>query len=191
MATDTRARDRSFLRRRVSSLARFWSCVMVTSGDRSELPKLPDWARSSSCLVSVLKESVRAVELTGCWRSSGVGRVVRRIVARPADRGNGSAERVATAGAGADGANREFGKMIAQGRHVTPSIESNPLTACTRIGIQRFVEAAEGSKKAFIYSKIQSLKQLSYKAEIHNCVQGTGCATHCHLWTPPDCKWFW
>ena len=35
-------------------------------------------------------------------------------------------------------ANREFGKMIAQGGHVTPSIESNPLTACTRIGIQRF-----------------------------------------------------
>ena len=43
------------------------------------------------------------------------------------------------------GANREFGKMIAQGGHVTPSIESNPLTACTRIGILRFSEAAEGS----------------------------------------------
>ena len=45
----------------------------------------------------------------------------------------------------ADGANREFGKMIAQGGHVTPSIESNPLTACTRIGILRFSGAAEGS----------------------------------------------
>ena len=77
--------------------------------------------------VSVLKESVRAVELTGCWRNSGVSRVVRRIVARPADSGNGGAERVVTAGAGADGANREFGKMIAQGGHVTPSVDSNPL----------------------------------------------------------------
>ena len=96
------------------------------------LPRLPDWARSSSCLVSVLKESVRAVELTGCWRNLGVSRVVRRNVTRPADRGNGGAERVATAGASADGADREFRKIIAQGGHVTPSIEFNPLTACTR-----------------------------------------------------------
>ena len=167
MATDTRARDRSFLRRRVSSLARFWSCVMVTSGDRSELPKLPDWARSSSCRLSVVKESVRAVELTGCWRNSGVSRVVRRIVARPTDRGNGGAERVVTAGAGADGANREFGKMIAQGGHVTPSIDSNPMTACTQIGIRRFLEAEKWSKKANSYSKFQSFKQLSYKVESH------------------------
>ena len=108
--------------------------------------QLPDWARSSSCLVSVLKEFVRAVELTGCRRNSGVSRVVRRTVVRPADRGNGGAERVATAGGGGDGANREFGKMIAQGGHVTPSIESNPMTACTRIGIQRFLEDAEGGK---------------------------------------------
>ena len=43
--------------------------------------------------------------------------------------------------------NREFGEMIAQGGHVTPSIESNPLTACTRIGILRFFETAEGVKK--------------------------------------------
>ena len=74
---------------------------------------------------------------------------------------------VATAGAGMDGANREFGKMIAQGGHVTPSIESNPLTACTRIGIQRFLEAAEGSEKDIFYSKIQSFKQQIYKVEMH------------------------
>ena len=119
--------------------------------------ELPDWARSSSCLLSVLKESDRAVELTGCRRNSGVSRVVRRTVARlrPADRGNGGAKRASTAGAGADGANREFGKMIAQGGHVTPSIESNPITACTRIGIHRFFEAEEVSEKDNIYSKIQ------------------------------------
>ena len=52
------------------------------------------------------------------------------------------------------GANREFGKMIAEGGHVTPSIESNPMTACTRIGIHRFYEAAEGSKKDNIYSNL-------------------------------------
>ena len=85
----------------------------------------------------------------------------------PADRGNGGAKMVATAGAGAGGTNREFGKMIAQGRHVTPSIESNPMTACTRIGIQRFLEAAEESKKDNISSKIESLKPLSYKVEMH------------------------
>ena len=61
---------------------------------------------------------------------------------------------------GADGANREFGKMIAQGGHVTPSVDSNPLTACTRIGIQRFLEAAVGSEKDKIYNKIWYLKQL-------------------------------
>ena len=62
---------------------------------------------------------------------------------------------------------REFRKMIAQGGHVTPSIESNPMTACTRIGIQRFLEATEGREKDVIYSKIQSLKQLNYKVEMH------------------------
>ena len=71
--------------------------------------------------------------------------------------------------AGADGANREFGKMIAQGGHVTPSIESNPLTACTRIGILRFLEAAEGSEKSYVYSEMKSLKQPSYKVEMHKC----------------------
>ena len=59
--------------------------------------------------------------------------------------------------------------MIAQGGHVTPSIESNPLTVCTRIGILRFLEAAEGGENNNIYNKIQSLKQLSYKVEMHNC----------------------
>ena len=58
--------------------------------------------------------------------------------------------------------------MIAQGGHVTPSIESNPLTACTRIGILAILlKLRKGVKKHNIYSKIQSLKQLSYKAEIH------------------------
>ena len=55
---------------------------------------------------------------------------------------------------GADDANGEFGKMIAQGGHVTPSIESNPLTACTRIGNQRFLEAAEESEKDNKYNEI-------------------------------------
>ena len=72
------------------------------------------------------------------------------------------------------GGNREFGKMITQGGHVTPSIESNPLTACTRIGILRFLEDGEGSDKSNIYSKIQSFKQPSYKIEMHNCVGGLG-----------------
>ena len=72
--------------------------------------------------------------------------------------------------------------MIAQGRHVTPSIESNPLTACTRIGIQRFFEAAEGNIKDIFYSKIQSLKQLRYKVEIHNCALNRGSA---HRRAPP------
>ena len=57
--------------------------------------------------------------------------------------------------------------MIAQGGHVTPCIESNPLTACTRIGLPRFWEAAERRNKYNIYSKIQSLKQPSYKVEMH------------------------
>ena len=70
------------------------------------------------------------------------------------------------------GANREFRKMIAQGGHVTPSIESNPLTACTRIGNLRFLEAAEGSGKNRIYNRLQSLKQPRYKVEMHNCVEG-------------------
>ena len=64
------------------------------------------------------------------------------------------------------GANREFRKMIAQGRHVTPSIESNPLTACTRIGMLRFLEAAYESKQSSIYKEIQSLKLPSYKIEM-------------------------
>ncbi len=67
---------------------------------------------------------------------------------------------------------REFPKMIAQGGHVTPCIESNPLTACTRIGLPRFWEAAERRNKYNIYSKIQSLKQPSYKVEMHKCVGG-------------------
>ena len=71
---------------------------------------------------------------------------------------------------GYHGANREFRKMIAQGRHVTPSIESNPLTACTRIGILRFLQAAEGSKKSNIYREIQSLTLPSYKVEMHKNV---------------------
>ena len=71
MAADARAKLRLFLRRRVLGLARLGSCVMVASGDRSELPKLPDWARSSSCLVPVAEESIGAVELTTCRRSSG------------------------------------------------------------------------------------------------------------------------
>ena len=76
---------------------------------------------------------------------------------------------MATAGPGAGSINREFGKMIAQGGHVTPSIESNPMTACTRIGIQRFLEAAEESKKDNNSSMIASVKQLIYKVEMHNC----------------------
>ena len=77
---------------------------------------------------------------------------------------------------GADGANREFGKMIDQGGHVTPSIESNPMTACTRIGIHRFFEAAEGSEKGNINSIIQSFKQLSYKVEMHMYATNRGAA---------------
>ena len=41
------------------------------------------------------------------------------------------------------------------------------MTACIRIGIHRFLEAAEGSEKDNIYSMIQSLKQLSYKVAMH------------------------
>ena len=77
---------------------------------------------------------------------SGVRRTPRRWCQRRGDLENrdkgtppgrvapGTTEslRVATPGAGGDGANREFRKIIAQGGHVTPSIESNPLTACTR-----------------------------------------------------------
>ena len=47
------------------------------------------------------------------------------------------------------------------------------MTTCTRIGIQRFLEAAEESKKDNISSKIESLKQLSYKVEMHK--SGGGC----------------
>ena len=64
--------------------------------------------------------------------------------------------------------------MIAQGGHVTPSIESNPLTACTRIGISRYFKAAERIEKHNSYSKIRSLKQQSYKVEMHKCVGGLG-----------------
>ena len=60
-----------------------------------------------------------------------------------------------------------FGKMIAQGGHVTPSIESNPMTVCTRIGILRFLEAAEGSEKSHVYSKLLSIKQPRYKVGMH------------------------
>ena len=47
-------------------------------------------------------------------------------------------------------------------------LKSNPMTACTRIGIQRFLEAGEERKKDNIVSKIESVKQLSYKVEMHN-----------------------
>ena len=72
MAAGARGKLRPFSRRRVWRLARFGSCVMVAFGDRSVLPKLPDWPRSSSCLVPVAKASAGAVELTGCRRNSGV-----------------------------------------------------------------------------------------------------------------------
>ena len=66
----------------------------------------------------------------------------------------------------------DFRKMIAQGGHVTPSVESNPLTACTRSGILRIWEAEERSKKYNNYRWIRSLKQPSYKVEMHKCVGG-------------------
>ena len=59
--------------------------------------------------------------------------------------------------------------MIAQGGHVTPSIESNPLTACTRIGILRFFDASERTQKDNKNSELQSFKQLIYKVEMHKC----------------------
>ena len=64
--------------------------------------------------------------------------------------------------------------MIAQGGHVTPSIESNPLTACTRIGILRFRDASERSQKHRKHNGLQSFKQLSCKVEMHKSVEGHG-----------------
>ena len=55
-----------------------------------------------------------------------------------------------------------------------PTIESNPLTACTRIGILRFFESAEVSKKYIIYRKLQSLMQPSYTVEMHKSGAGPG-----------------
>ena len=75
--------------------------------------------------------------------------------------------------------------MIAQGGHVTPSIESNPLTACTRIGNLRFCHASEVSEKYNNYSEIQSLKQLSCKVEMHKCVAGRG-AVHSRFRPAPE-----
>ena len=48
-----------------------------------------------------------------------------------------------------------------------PTIEFNPLTACTRSGILRFFEAAEVSNKYIIYNMLQSLMQPSYTVEMH------------------------
>ena len=46
------------------------------------------------------------------------------------------------------------------------------MTACTRIGILRFLEAAEESENYNIYSKIQSFKKPRNKVEMHNCAAG-------------------
>ena len=69
---------------------------------------------------------------------------------------------------------REFRKIIESGVHVTPRIELNPVTACTRIATRRFSESARGTKKQNIYSWLQSIKQPSYWVEMHNCVGGLG-----------------
>ena len=61
--------------------------------------------------------------------------------------------------------------MIAQGGHVTPSIESNPLTACTRIGILRILVSCRRELNKN-YSRSRLIKQPGYKVEMHNC--GTG-----------------
>ena len=59
---------------------------------------------------------------------------------------------------------------MAQGGHVTPCIESNPLTACTRNRNRRNQATEECDKKEIYYSLLRYFMQLIYKVTMHKSV---------------------
>ena len=58
-------------------------------------------------------------------------------------------------------------KIMVQGGHVTPFIESNPLTACTRNWNQRNLAEECSEKKYINYRYLYRIMQLIYKVKMH------------------------
>ena len=64
---------------------------------------------------------------------------------------------------------REFRKITKLGVHVTPRIELNPMTTCTRIGTRQFFKSCERDKKIQQFQLVtvfQAAKLLGRDAQV-------------------------